>query len=132
MGEVDEMICIHNDRFMQVSETRDGLLLTWKKQTSELSPEKFKEEAMTFVEIVKKRKVKNILVDMREFKYTLSNELIAWRNKQVISVYNDRGIEKFAFVSDKVGLKQDDRSNKFITRYFSTIKEAEEWLRNNG
>jgi len=126
------MICIHNDRFMQVSETRDGLLLTWKKQTSELSPEKFKEEAMTFVEIVKKRKVKNILVDMREFKYTLSNELIAWRNKQVISVYNDRGIEKFAFVSDKVGLKQDDRSNKFITRYFSTIKEAEEWLRNNG
>src|SRR3989344_6775025 len=132
MGEVDEMICIHNDRFMQVSETRDGLLLTWKKQTSELSPEKFKQEAMTFVEIVKKRKVKNILVDMREFKYTLSNELIAWRNKQVISVYNDRGIEKFAFVSDKVGLKQDDRSNKFITRYFSTIKEAEEWLRNNG
>ena len=123
------MLRYHNDRFMKVSEIQKVLTLVWKKETSDLTDESFKKEALKFIDMVKKSKVKNILVDMREFQYKFSDDLLTWRNEQVISVYNKLGIEKFAFVSEKITVKQDNSTNKFVTRYFLTEKEAENWLR---
>src|SRR3989344_7448922 len=98
----------YNDKFMKVSEIQKVLTLVWKKETSDLTDESFKKEALKFIDMVKKSKVKNILVDMREFQYKLSDDLLTWRNEQVISVYNKLGIEKFAFVSEKITVKQDN------------------------
>ncbi len=117
-----------DDRFMSVSENKGILALRWKKDTANLNDEDFKNEALKFIGVVKKIKSKWIMVNMREFYYNLNSELIAWRNKYILTVYNEIGVEKFAFISKKQIVMQEDPSNKFITRYFLTEQEAENWF----
>ena len=58
----------------------------------------------------------------------MSHEIVAWRNLNVITAYNEIGVEKFAFISQKPTVKQDDPNNTFATKYFLTSEEAEHWL----
>ncbi|MDD3302350.1 MAG: hypothetical protein PHN31_02260 [Candidatus Gracilibacteria bacterium] len=67
---------------------------------------------------------------MRNFGFELNQEVIDWRNKNIIAVYNEIGLKKFAFISDKPSVKQDNQKNAFITRDFFTEEEANKWLNN--
>ena len=69
-----------------------------------------------------------IAVDMREFHYKLNQELIDWRNQNIIAVYNEIGVKRFAFISEKPAIKQGNNTNKFVTQYFLVEQEAEKWL----
>ena len=117
-----------DDQFMSVFEKSGTLNLCWKKYTTNLTDEKFKEEALKFVDAIRKRKSKKIIVDMRKFNFNISDNLIAWRNEHVISVYNEIKVEKFAFISEKKTVNQDNPDNTFITQYFLTEQEANNWL----
>ncbi|MBL7160359.1 MAG: hypothetical protein ISS93_00715 [Candidatus Aenigmarchaeota archaeon] len=118
-----------NNQFISVSES-DGILeLCFKKETKNLTDDDFKHCALKWIETVKLRKTKRLLVDMRDFNYELSPEIIDWRNKNVVAGYNEVGVERFAFVSNKPTVKQDDPSNTFVSRDFLTKQEAETWLR---
>ena len=117
-----------NDQFMGVSEESKILTLRWKEKTSKLSNDLFKKEALKFVDIVKNGQNKRIIVDMRMFLYDLDQELIIWRNNNIISVYNDIGVEKFAFITHKPTVKQDDPANTFVTEYFNNEEEAQKWV----
>ncbi|PIZ95061.1 MAG: hypothetical protein COX81_02055 [Candidatus Magasanikbacteria bacterium CG_4_10_14_0_2_um_filter_37_12] len=73
---------------------------------------------------------KRIIVDLRHYIVELTPNLTAWRNKNIAAVYNDVGVEKFAFINDEVSVKQDDSENTFVTNFFKTIEEAEIWALN--
>ena len=118
-----------NDEFMSVFEKDNILTLSWKEGTYNLTDDLFKEEALKFIGAVKKQNSKSIIVDMRKFSYSLSDELVEWRNKNIISVYNDIGVEKFAFISDKPTVSQDDPKNTFVTKAFLSEKEAVDWMK---
>lgn len=121
---------VHVDnQFMVVSENDSVFILRWKKNTVHLTDEGFKKEARKFVDVVKREKSKRIMVDMREFHYSLSPELIIWRNQNVIAVYNEIGVEKFAFVGEGPTVQQNDPANTFVTKYFPTEQEVGKWLR---
>lgn len=117
-----------DNQFMLVSKESETITLRWKKDTANFSDEIFKTEALKFLEIVKKYHCKRIVVDMREFFYTLGQELTEWRNKTIISVYNEIGVEKFAFITTKPTVQQDNPANTFITQYFSTEEQAKAWI----
>lgn len=117
-----------DDKFMSVFQ-KDGLLvLRWKSDTKEFTDGDFKSEAVKFINVVKQNQSKKIIVDMRNFNYSLNPEVIAWRNQNIISVYNEIGVEKFAFISEKPTVKQDDPKNTFVTQNFINEQEAESWL----
>lgn len=118
-----------DSKFMTVSEDRGVLSLIWKRDTHDLTGEDFKTEALNFVEILKELQSKKILVDMRDFEYQLTESVIDWRNKHVISAYNEVGVTKFAFISDKPAVKQDNPDNTFVTQTFISMDEAVEWLK---
>ncbi len=122
------MIVLFDDKFISISESDKILELKFKKETENMTDEQFKECALKWAEAVKDKKTKRLLVDIREFNYELSPEIVAWRNKNVVAVYNEVAAEKFAFISDKETVKQDDPANTFVTKYFSSIEEAKNWL----
>jgi len=117
-----------NDQYMSVFEKNKILNLSWKENTSNFTDEDFKEEALKFISVVKKQNGKKIIVDMRKFSYNLSDDLIAWRNKNIISVYNEIKVEKFAFISDKPTINQDNPNNTFVTKSFTSEQEADDWI----
>ncbi len=115
--------------YMTVTEDDNGILvLCWKEQTAHLTDNLFKEQAQLFVSLVQKQNSRQILVDMRNFSYALSYEIITWRNENIISEYNRLNVKKFAFISNKPTVKQDDVRNSFVTRSFSREQEAKNWL----
>lgn len=117
-----------DDKFMSVFQKNGILVLCWKPATKDLNDDAFKSEALKFINIVKQNQSKKIIVDMRNFGYDLNPEVIAWRNQNIIAVYNEIGVEKFAFISEKPTVKQDDPNNTFVTRNFVNEQEAENWL----
>ena len=121
---------IYEDQFMVLSNKNNIIKLTWKKETKNLDNDLFKNEALKYIEIFKKSNIKNIIVDMRNFWFELNQEVIDWRNKNIIAVYNEICLKKFAFISDKPSVKQDNQKNSFITRDFFTEEEANKWLNN--
>lgn len=118
-----------NDRYMEVSEKEGVVMLRWKSQTTYLTDDEFKKEATKFINVAKKMKSKKIIVDMRQFHYILTPEVTNWRHENVIKAYNEIGVEKFAFISQQPTVKQNDPANTFVTQYFPTREEAEDWLR---
>ncbi len=117
-----------DNKFMSVFQKNGILVLRWKPATKDLTNDAFKSEAIKFINIVKQNQSKNIIVDMRNFSYDLTPEVIAWRNQNIIAVYNEIGVEKFAFISEKPTVKQDNPNNTFFTRHFVNEQEAENWL----
>ena len=117
-----------DDKYMTVSEDNGVLSLVWKKETTNFTDEDFKKEANKFIKVVQNQKSKNILVDMRSFRYSLSEGVVTWRKANVISVYNKLGVKKFAFISKKPAVKQDAPENTFVTKTFTSEKEGIKWL----
>jgi hypothetical protein len=118
-----------DDEFMKVFGEGLVVSLVWKSKTKELTQDQFKRQASKFIAIVEEVKPKGIIVDMREFRYKLNPELVSWRDKNIIGVYNKIRFSKFAFISKKRVLLQDDSVNTFKTRNFPSMQEAKEWLR---
>lgn len=117
-----------DDQYMLVSKDNDILTLCWKENTANFTDTDFKEEALKFIDVVQKQYSLKIIVDMRKFSYNLSDGLISWRNENIISIYNKIKVEKFAFISDKPTVNQDNPDNTFVTKSFSSEHEAIDWL----
>lgn len=122
------MKTLFEDKYMKIAGDKDILSLIWKDETKSLSDEIFKEEALKFEETLRSDFRSNILVDMRDFNYQLSPELIAWRKDNIISTYNELKVKKFAFITEKPAVNQDDPNNTFTTRTFESVADSIRWL----
>jgi len=123
------MIQIDN-KYMIVKNEDWILFLIWKDSTSFFDDNLFKESALQFHTIVEKLQSKKILVDMRKFNFILTHEVINWRKENIITLYNKLKVEKFAFISEKPSVKQDDPNNTFLTKEFKNEDDAINWLNN--
>lgn len=123
------MQALIDNKYMTVKNEDWILFLIWKDSTSFFDDELFKESALKFHSVVNKLKSKKILVDMRKFSFILTPEIINWRKENIITLYNKIKVEKFAFISDKPSVKQDDPNNTFITCEFKSEIDAINWLR---
>ena len=122
------MVTHIDDQFMAVIEEGEVLSLTWKPSTSELTDAMFKNEASLFADIVKQVAPKFVLVDMRAFAFSLSEEVIAWRTENIIPIYNDVGVKKFAFVTAVPAVNQGSGQNTFVTESFDSTEKAVGWF----
>ena len=116
-----------DDLFMEVFLEDGVLFLKWKSSTRNLTNDLFKKEAKKFVNVVKDSKSNRIIVDMRDFGYSLTEDDIAWRKDNVIKAYNQMRVKRFAFIELTPKVKQDDPKNTFVTKSFSDKQTAKEW-----
>jgi hypothetical protein len=115
--------------FSQILINNDYLILQWKANTDRLTDDMFKSEAVKFREVVEKCKPSGIIVDMRQFRFKLKPELIMWRNENIIPVYNQINLKKFAFISHQQSVSQSNPENTFETRTFTDMKQAKVWIK---
>jgi hypothetical protein len=79
---------------------------------------------------------KFIIVDSMDFFFTLGEGILPWRDEHIVPLYNEAGIEKFAFLVtdampgtiEKGGAPAPDGPAKFPTAWFESKDRMYAWL----
>ena len=115
-------------------EEKSLLRLEWLEATKDIIAPHFQGILYLLAGYGLQKKPKNIFVDARKFLFHPSNELVGpWRTKNISPLYNEAGVEKFAFlyplgsvVPSTNGQNMPDE--KFPTGFFTSESELNEWL----
>ena len=100
--------------------------------------EDMKVEMMRMLDVIKKNKPKNVLVDSRHFKLRGNDDVQYWINFKFIPLLIDEGIDKYAIIVNEQTYKElkaeeepdvIDLSEFMIVKYFTESKSAEAWLK---
>ena len=122
--------------FVEFDEKKSMLSAEWIPAV--VNMEDMKVEMMRMLEMIKKRKPKNILVDSRHFKLRGNDDVQYWINFKFIPLLIDEGIDKYAIVVNEPTYKElkaeeqeevIDLSEFMTVKYFTENKTAEAWLK---
>jgi hypothetical protein len=77
-----------------------------------------------------------VIIDATEFFHTLGEGTLTWRDKHIVPLYNQAGVEKFAFLTssatpgtvEKGGQPAPDGPASFPTGWFETRDRMYAWL----
>jgi len=124
------MKTVLDDEFYTIDEGENFFVMTWKEATGGMNDEQFVAQASKFLDLLKEKQHKNIIVDMKELNFAPSAESLEWRNQNLIAYYNEIGVEKFAFVAspEQNVVSQDNPENTFVTQVFQSLDDALEWV----
>lgn len=131
---------LYMDIFQQISfdsECRVAVL-KWLDGTSEINYPQFKGSMLKFSGFALQNKARAVLIDSRAFAgqkaFPSMEEMYAWRSREVSPVYNEAGVEKFAFlfgtgfpIPPSNGEKGENEN--YPTRYFTDEGMAFDYLR---
>jgi|688.fasta_scaffold25474_3 hypothetical protein len=104
----------------------------WKEKTETMTLEDFQEAVQNHAGFVIEHRCLNLLVDTRNFKYTIPEENNEWTEKELNPRYHKLGVKKFAFImpAEYLAYVKDTpaKDGKFASRYFADENEAVAWL----
>jgi hypothetical protein len=104
--------------------------LTWLAGTAGMTDKDFKETLETFAESALQHRAQRLIIDVREFKYRPSAEVLAWRDEVTVSKYNRAGVKMVAWVWPGITPSNEptSKNDQFENRYFATEAEAVAWV----
>lgn len=114
----------------------NALELKWGPQTRSMSDDGFKETLQLLADQGQKVRPKSMIIDATEFFHRPSEGTLAWRDENIVPLYNDAGIERFAFLTtagtpgtvEKGGEPRPDGPAAFPTAWFETKERMYAWL----
>lgn len=128
-----------NTPFSKFKFHEDGSLLewTWNSESRYMEDDRFKEEFKSFLEIVKQREPRKILIDALDKDFVIDLELQDWVNKEIFSKLYGIDINKIGFIMSKDFITQlsieqmmsEDEAVNFNIAYFVNRFELNEWLK---
>ena len=74
------------------------LELKWGQKTRSMSDDGFKKTIQILADQGLKVRPKYMIIDSTEFFHTLGEGTLAWRDEHIVPLYNQAGVEKFAFL----------------------------------
>jgi hypothetical protein len=93
----------------EVASTENGVIifyaewntleLKWLPTSKDATEAQARETMMLFATETEQRKPKCLIVDTTEFGHRWADDMMAWRDKEVIPHYNAGGVMKFAFIT---------------------------------
>jgi hypothetical protein len=83
---------IHHD-------TWSTLELKWLPTSKDASEAQAREAMTLFATRTEKLKPRFLIVDTTEFLHRWADDMMAWRDKEIIPLYNAGGVTKFAFIA---------------------------------
>jgi hypothetical protein len=112
------------------------LELKWAAKTRSMTDDGFKDTLQILAEQGLKVRPKYMIVNSTEFFHTIGEGILAWRDENIVPLYNDAGVEKFAFlVTDRMpGTVEKgaepvpDGPAAFPTGWFETRERMYAWL----
>ena len=109
------------------------LTLEWTEATKEMLGPHFQGILYILAGYALQKKSKRIFVDAGKFLFKASDELIGpWRTKNITPLYNEAGVEKFAFLfppgAPTPPSGQNMPNENFPTGFFTTKDELMKWI----
>src|SRR5437764_10391502 len=107
----------------------------WTEKSVSMTVDDYKDAIRDYARLVLEHRVRCAFVDLRKFRYRVEHgELGSWWADEIVPLYNQAGLEKFAFVlpegeqapSDETPAKAE-AGEKFITRQFAPKQAAMPW-----
>ena len=115
------------------------LYILWKKGTTNMRPEQFKNHLYEFSSFVQKFQVANIFVDTSSCFFTIGISLQKWHDDVIVPKYLEGGLRKMAFLTAKDFYAQvsheqtfqEEKSQALQVQFFDDDQRAKDWLLKN-
>jgi len=112
------------------------LELKWNPSTRDMTEDGFKRTLQLLADHGVKVRPAYMIVDSTEFYYSIGDGILAWRNEHIVPLYNEAGVQKFAFLVtdtmpgtvEKGGQPAPDGPASFPTGWFETQERMYAWL----
>ena len=112
------------------------LELKWAEKTRSMNDDGFKQTLQILADHGLEVRPRYMIIDATEFFHTLGEGTLAWRDEHIVPLYNQAGVEKFAFLTssampgtvEKGGQPAPDGPASFPTAWFETRDGMYAWL----
>jgi hypothetical protein len=135
-----EILPVFNHDALTISYERKNalVLVVWQPESTNISPEFFKEMNLKYVELAEKMPVRSFFLDTVNFFFPIEPSLQTWVADCILPKIADAGCQKIAFLTSEDFVAQlsveqtmEERDDMpFQVRYFSNENEAFSWLKN--
>ena len=113
------------------------LELTWLPTTKDATETQARDTMVLFAAETEKLRPRFLIVDTTEFAHRWADDMMAWRDQEIIPRYNAGGVTKFAFIAgdgvpfptvESGARPAPDGPATFPTGWFKTRDAAYQWL----
>jgi hypothetical protein len=112
------------------------LELKWDQKTLSMGDDGFKKTLQILADQGLKMRPRFMIIDATQFFHTLGEGILPWRDEHIVPLYNDAGVEKFAFLVtdiapgtvEKGAEPAPDGPASFPTGWFETKERMYAWL----
>lgn len=121
---------IHDHKYMDFELNGDRIDFIWKSDTRDMNDYKFQYAILRYASFAMEYRIKKVLIDLTDFKFTPTEESGKFHSDFVTKIYNMIGVTKKVFVApfmeNKIIGKESgtDYDNAFMKSY----DEAVAWL----
>ena len=109
----------------------------WTEKSAAMTVDDYKVSIRDYARLVLKHRARRALVDLRKFRYRVedADALASWWADEIVPLYNQAGLKKFAFVlpegeqapPDEASAKPE-AGETFDTKHFGSEQAAMSWL----
>jgi hypothetical protein len=123
-------LIIHHDEW-------NTLELKWLPATKDATEAAARDTMALFAAETERRKPRFLIVDTTEFQHRWADDMMDWRNEEIIPLYNAGGVTKFAFITgndfpfptvESGAVPAPDGPASFPTGWFASRDRAYHWL----
>ena len=112
------------------------LELTWSPDTRSMDDDGFRQTLQLLADHGLKVRPRFMIVDSTQFHHALAEGALAWRDEHIVPLYNEAGVQKFAFLVtaampgtvEKGAEPAPDGPAAFPTGWFETRDRMYAWL----
>jgi|SRR5262252_4706126 len=113
------------------------LELKWLPSTKDASEAAARDTMAVFAAETERRKPQFLLVDTTEFWHRWADDMMAWRDREIVPQYNAGNVSKFAFITgegvpfptvESGAVPAPDGPANFPTGWFLSRDRAYQWL----
>jgi hypothetical protein len=114
----------------------NALELTWSAKTRSMGDDGFRQTLQLLADQGLKVRPRFMIIDATQFFHTPGQGILAWRDDHIVPLYNEAGVEKFAFLTtaampgtvEKGGVPAPDGPAAFPTAWSETKDRMYPWL----
>ena len=129
MNPEKAIMTLYNGPFDSVTQDEGVLILTWKPETATMQTSDFFASMVRLGKIAKDEDVHGLLIDIRQFKHQPTEDVMAYREKHVVPLYNAAGIRRMAFLfpGENPGEANQDPGGDYEVKRFTSENGALAW-----
>jgi hypothetical protein len=108
----------------------------WMEKSVAMTVDDYKDAIREYARLILEHRARCALVDLREFRYRVDADVLgSWWADEIVPLYNQAGLKKFAFVLPEGEQAPPDDTpaeaeagEKFVTKQFGSEQAAISWL----